>query len=159
MKLTSIISALPLFTAFAYAADSKLDVASVISEFYPTKTPSVEAAVSTSLASALHSVQASWFDSPAQTSAYKAIYSAAPSSLKSSLASSGYRYAQITTQEWYTKDVPKAQQTDLAKEDEALKSAARKILGTSTSTGGAVQRTGMAVAGVVGAVGAVLAAL
>lgn len=130
----------------------------MISDYYESTALSIEAAASTSLASALHSVEATWLDSPAQTSAVQAIYSAAPSDLKSSIASSGYRYADITTQPWYT-NVPEAQRTAIAKEVEAIESAAAAVVGTATSTGGAVQRTGMAVAGVVGIVGGVLAAM
>ena len=133
---------------------------SVISEFYPTSTPNIPAKASTSLASALHSVQSTWLDSPKWTSARDAIYSAAPTAAQSSIDKSGYAYGDIVTQSWYTKNVPKAVQTDVKKEIEAINSAAAKIVGTpsSTSKGGAA-KTGVPVAAALGIVGGVLAIL
>ncbi|TVY45155.1 hypothetical protein LOCC1_G003869 [Lachnellula occidentalis] len=158
MKFTSIASAIALCASVA-SADSKLDVASVISEFYPTSTPKVDASVSTALASALYSVQSTWNDSPAWTSAKAAIYSAAPTSAQSSIDKSGYAFAELTTQKWYTKSVPHAVQTAVAGEVSAIDSAASKVLGTATSKGDAPRQTGMAVAGVVGVVGMLAVAL
>jgi hypothetical protein len=130
----------------------------VISEFYPSSTPKVAASVSTALASVLNSVQSTWTDSPAWTSARDAIYSAAPSSVQSSISKSGYVYKDITSQSWYTKSVPKAVQTAVAGEVSAVDSAASKILATATRKGDAPKQTRMAVAGMVGVVG-MLAAL
>ncbi|TVY83676.1 hypothetical protein LSUE1_G003103 [Lachnellula suecica] len=158
MKFATIASSLALCATFVSAADSSLNVASVISDFYPSSTPNVAAAVSTSLASALHSVDMTWTDSPAFTSAASAIYSAAPDSIKSSIEKSGYGYKEITAQDWYTKSVPQAQQTAIAGEINAIDSVAEKFVPTGTSTAGAAKQTGMAVAGVVGVVG-LLAAL
>jgi hypothetical protein len=60
-----------------------------------------------------------------------------------------------------TKSVPQAIQTAVAGEQSALDSAAAKIIGTPTSTskGAGARATGLGVAGVVGVVGGVLAAL
>ncbi|TVY50565.1 hypothetical protein LCER1_G007776, partial [Lachnellula cervina] len=124
-----------------------------------TSTPKVAASVSTALASALNSVQSTWNDSPAWTSAQSAIYSAAPSSAQSSIAKSGYAFKQLTSQAWYTKSVPHAVQTAVAGEVSAIDSAASKILATATSKGDAPRQTGMAVAGVVGVVGMMAAVL
>ncbi|KAG0645116.1 hypothetical protein D0Z07_9111 [Hyphodiscus hymeniophilus] len=143
-----------------------IDVASAISSFYPSSTPSLNGAQSTSLAKALLSVESSWYDTPAYTSAQAAIYSAAPSSVQKSIESSGYLYNDLTSQDWYTKSVPHAVQTAVAGEIKAFDSAAEKIIGTATSSSskgvGARARaraTGLGVAGVVGVVGGVLAAL
>jgi len=130
----------------------------VISAFYPSSTPKVAASVSTALASALNSVQSTWQDSPAWTTAQAAILSAAPSSAQSSIEKSGYVFKDLTTQKWYTKSVPHAVQTAVAGEVSAVDSAASKILPTATSKGDAPRQTGMAVAGMVGVVG-MLAAL
>jgi hypothetical protein len=134
---------------------------SVISSFYPSSTPKIKGAQSTSLASALHSVESSWYDSPAYTSADIAIFSAAPSSVQSSISKSGYYYKEITTQTWYTKNVPHAVQTAVAAEISAIDSAAAKIIGTpsSTSKGAGARATGLGVAGMVGVFGGVLALL
>lgn len=81
--------------------------------------------------------------------------------MQSSIDKSGYAYDDIITQSWYTKNVPKAVQTDVKKEIEAINSAAAKIVGTPTSTskGGAL-RTGVPMAmGALGVVGGVLAVL
>jgi hypothetical protein len=72
---------------------------SVISDFY-TSTPKINGAQSTSLASALWSIQSSWSDTPAYTSAYDAIVSAAPSSLQASISKSGWTIQDISTQAW-----------------------------------------------------------
>jgi hypothetical protein len=131
---------------------------SVISEYY-TSTPSLNAAQSTSLASALHSVETSWLDSPAWTSARDAIYSAAPSSVRTSIDSSGYGYKEITSQTWYTK-VPKAQQTAIAGQISAVDSVAAKIVGTPSKSSGGAMKTGVPmVVGAMGLMGGVLAAL
>ena len=67
-------------------------------------------------------------------------------------------WADITSQKWYTKSVPRAVQTAVAGQVSAVDGVASKILGTATSEGGAPKQTGMAVAGMVGVVG-MLAAL
>ena len=81
--------------------------------------------------------------------------------MKSSIEASNYFYQAITSQAWYTKDVPKAVQTAVSAQIAAFDSAAEKILGTPTSTskGAGARVTGLGVAGVVGVVGGVLAAL
>lgn len=127
----------------------------MISSFFPSSTPHIDAKASTSLASALNSVETKWRDTPAYTSAGEAIYSAAPTKLQPSIATSGYIYEQVTTETWYTKNVPKAVQTAIDGHVSSIISVEQKVLGTGTSTSkaGAAQQTGMAVAGVVGVVG------
>ena len=66
--------------------------ASLISEYYPNEEPTIKPAASTSLASALYSVETSWQGRPQYTSANAAIYSAAPDDAKSSIDSDGYYY-------------------------------------------------------------------
>jgi len=160
MKVTLLIAA-ALCAPLASAKDSSsLDVASVISYFYgTTPTPTVAASISTSLASALHSVQTSWEDSPAYTSAQSAIISAAPSDVAESISKSGFIYQDITSEDWYTKSVPKSDQSAVSKEIGAINSVFTHIVGTVTSTGGVAPAkiTGVAVMGVVGVVGAMVA--
>jgi hypothetical protein len=93
--------------------------------------------MSTSLASALHSVETSWQGSPQYTSANAAIYSAAPDDVKSSIDSNGYYYRSITGQDWYTKSVPHAVQTAVVGEISAFSSVGAKILSSATNTGNA----------------------
>jgi hypothetical protein len=131
--------------------------ASVISDFYPTSTPQIAPAASTSLASALNAVQTSWVSSPAESSVDAAILSAAPPAAQTSFSKGELGYKEVTAQPWYTK-VPAAQQTALAKYDSAIDSAAAKVVGTpSTSKNAGPKQTAMAMAGVVGMV--VVAAL
>jgi hypothetical protein len=81
--------------------------------------------------------------------------------VQSSISKSGYYYKEITSQAWYTKSVPQAVQTAVAGEISAVNSAAEKIVGTPTSSskGAGARATGLGVAGMVGVVGGVLAAL
>jgi hypothetical protein len=134
---------------------------SVISSFYPSTTPSIPAALSTTLASALHSVETTWRDSPAYTSANEAIFSAAPSSVQSSISKSGYYYKDVMTQSWYMKNVPQAVQTAVSGEVSAIDSVAEKLLGTLTSSSkGGAERTAVPLAmGIMAIVGGVLAIL
>jgi hypothetical protein len=111
------------------------------------------------LASALHSVETTWRDSPQYTSANEAIFSAAPSSVQSSISKSGYYYGQITSQAWYTKSVPHAIQTAVAGEVSAIDSAAEKVIGTASSKGGAAMRTAAPIMGAVAVLGGVFAAM
>ena len=115
--------------------------------------------ISTSLASALHSVQTSWEDSKEFTSAENAIISAAPSDVASSISKSGFAYKDITSQDWYTKSVPKSDQSAVSKEISAIDSVYTHVLGTVSSTGGVAPAkvTGVAVMGMVGVVGAMAA--
>ncbi|KAH6665168.1 hypothetical protein B0J14DRAFT_680950 [Halenospora varia] len=156
MKFTTILSSLALSAVAVSAADSTLNVASVISAFYPTKTPSLAPAASTSLASALQSVKTSFENSPQWTSAAAAIISAAPSSAKASISSSGFHWAAITGQEWYTKSVDGAQRSVVAAQESRYDSVAAKIVGTATSTAAASRVTGAI--GMVGVVGGVVMA-
>ena len=135
--------------------------ASLISEYYPKDAPTgLKPAASTSLASALHSVETSWQGSPQYTTAVAAIYSAAPSSVKSSIDKDGYYYRSITGESWYTKSVPHAVQTAVAGEISAFSSVGAKFLGTSTSKAHAAARTAAPMFGAaVGLVGGVLAAM
>lgn len=61
--------------------------------------------------------------------------------------------------DWYTKSVPKSDQSAVSKEISAIQSVYTHILGTVTSTGGVAPAkvTGVAVMGVVGVVGAMAA--
>jgi hypothetical protein len=115
-------------------------------------------AQSTSIASAFLSIQSSWRNSPAYTSANSAIFSAAPKAVQSSISKSQYGYREIMTQTWYSKNVPKAIQTAVAGELSALDSAAAKILGTKTSTGMAARTAVPMAVGAMGIIGGVIAA-
>ncbi|KAL5325477.1 hypothetical protein ACEPPN_006603 [Leptodophora sp. 'Broadleaf-Isolate-01'] len=133
---------------------------SVISEFYPSETPKIDAKASTSLASALNSVQSTWQNSNKFTSAIAAIYSAAPTAAQASLSKSNFEYDALTTQSWYTKGVPKAIQTDIADYRKAIHSAAAKIVGTPSTSSSGCMATGVPlVVGAMGVVGGMLAAM
>lgn len=148
--------------ALCAAAESKLDVGSIISDYY-TSTPSLAPAASTSLASLFNSIETSWTNNPAYTSAQTAIYDAAPTSIQASISASGYNYKDIVTQSWYTKSVDKKIQSAVSVQISAIDSAAAKIVGTPTSSSskgaGAARQTGLGVAGMVGVVGGVLGAV
>ncbi|KAG4444005.1 hypothetical protein IFR05_000465 [Cadophora sp. M221] len=154
----SIIAAFAFCAAVASADD--LNVPSVISDFYPSETPKIDAKASTSLASALHSVESTWENSDKFTSAIAAIYSAAPSAAQASLSKSNFVYDALTTQSWYTKDVPKAIQTDIADYRKAINSAAAKIVGTPSTSKSGCMATGVPmVVGAMGVVGGMLAVM
>ncbi|KAK0105020.1 hypothetical protein ONS95_004611 [Cadophora gregata] len=154
----SMVAAFAFCTAVASADD--LNVPSVISAFYPDETPKIDAKASTSLASALHSVESTWENSNKYTSAIAAIYSAAPTAAQASISKSGYEYDALTTESWYTKDVPKAIQTDVADYRKAINSAAAKIVGTPSTSSSGCMKTGVPmVVGAMGVVGGVWAAM
>ncbi|KAL2062013.1 hypothetical protein VTL71DRAFT_6279 [Oculimacula yallundae] len=152
----SIVAAFALCASVVSAED--LNVPSVISQFYTQTSLGIEAKASTSLASALHSVESTWQNSPKFTSAIAAVYSAAPSSASASLTRS-FNYADLTAQKWYTKDVPKGAQTDIANYIKAVDSAAAKIVGTpSTSKSGCMPTGAPVMLGAVGVIGGVVMA-
>ncbi|KAH7311093.1 hypothetical protein BKA65DRAFT_518585 [Rhexocercosporidium sp. MPI-PUGE-AT-0058] len=154
----STVAVFAFCAAVASAAD--LNVPSVISAFYPDETPKIDAKASTSLASALNSVQSTWENSNKFTSAIAAIYSAAPAAAQASLSKSDFVYDALTTQSWYTKDVPKAIQTDIADYRKAINSAAAKIVGTPSTSSSGCMATGVPmVVGAMGVVGGVWAAM
>ncbi|PQE05101.1 hypothetical protein CJF31_00006070 [Rutstroemia sp. NJR-2017a BVV2] len=154
----SVAALLMAVAPLAMADKTSLDVKSVISAFYST-TPTIPAGASTTLASALHSVETKWVDSPAFTSARAAIYSAAPSSLQASLATSGWDYGDVVTASWFTKNAPKSVQKDVQSYNSAVYSIEDSVfskVATETSKGGVPARqTGAVAAGVIGVVAAV----
>lgn len=156
-KFFSLLAFFSTFISFLKLTSSS---PSVISDFYSNPTLSISAAASTSLASALASVQSTWLDSNKWTSARDAIYSAAPTAAQASISKSGYQYDALTTQSWYTKNVPKAIQTDVANYGKALDSAAAKIVGTPSTSSSGCMATGVPMmVGAMGVVGGVLAAM
>ncbi|ESZ94178.1 hypothetical protein SBOR_5456 [Sclerotinia borealis F-4128] len=135
------------------AAKTSVNVGAVISQFFPSSTPSLPAGASSTLATALASVDNAWTTAPAFTSFNRAIYSAAPSSLQSSLSQSGYIYEKIATADWFTKKAPK----DVQKAVNSYISAVAKVensvfskVATETSKAAAAAATGVPAVGVMG---------
>ncbi|KAF4633369.1 hypothetical protein G7Y89_g4760 [Cudoniella acicularis] len=165
MKFTGIRFSLALCTAAVSGAvtttSTILDVYSAITAAYgPNRTPTLAPAQSTSLASALNSLQNSFGDSPAWTTVDAAIISAAPSSLQESMLISGFDWNSVTGQDWYMKSVPVQQQSVVNSYLAEGASVELKIIAGATSKAGAARQTGMVVAGVVaGGFAGVLAAL
>jgi hypothetical protein len=134
--------------------------ASVISEFFVSTTPSLPAGASSTLATALASINSGWTTAAAFTSFKDALYSAAPSSLQESLSQSGFIYNDVVTADWFTKSAPKAVQTAvnsyLSKVEKVEESVFSKVA-TETSKGaaatGAPVIMGVALAAGLGVVG------
>lgn len=122
----------------------------------------------TTLASALYSVETSFVLASGYSSIVEAIWSAAKkdggSEVVESLSASYWDWGAVTTNDWYTKNVPKALQTEVVKYDSAWgsamtsvydKVAAATATGSSNAAAAPVPRcTGMAVAGIVAGVAA-----
>lgn len=107
----------------------------------------------TSLATALYSVETSFVGRDDYTSIINAIWSAASKDggdeVVASLSASYWNWGDITTDGWYTSNVPKALQTEVLEYDSAWESAITKVEAKATATGNAAapRCTGMAVAG------------
>lgn len=149
------------------ALPSSADASAVLSEVFGSSIPSqATGAVATSLASAVYSVELSYYKGPA-SSDISAIWSAAAKATNSpsvvaSMGISGWNWGDIATQDWYTANVPTPVQTDVQKFISAIGSAAESVLSTGTSKGGAAgpKCTGMAMAAAAaGAAGAAVVAL
>lgn len=114
----------------------------------------------TTLASALYSVQTSFIERSDYGSIITAIYSAASKGgddVAASISASEWDWGSITTAGWYTSNVPKSLQTEVAKYDKAWDSAVSSVEAKATATGNAAAAkcTGMALAGVAAGVAAV----
>ncbi|KAJ8068976.1 hypothetical protein OCU04_002656 [Sclerotinia nivalis] len=138
--------------AMVNADKTSVNVPSVISRFF-SSTPTLPAGASSTLATALASVDYAWTTAAAFTSFNKAVYSAAPSSLQSSLSKSGYHYAEVATADWFTKKAPK----DAQKAVSSYLSAVGKVessvfskVATETSKGAGAAATGVPAVGVMG---------
>ncbi|RAL64965.1 hypothetical protein DID88_001555 [Monilinia fructigena] len=127
-----------------------VSIGSVISQFF-ISTPSLPAGASSTLATALASVDNAWTTAPAFTSFVDAVFSAAPTSLQSSLSKSGFLYDDIVTADWFTKKAPKDVQKSvnnyLSSVDKIESSVFSKVA-TETSKGAAP--TGVPAVGVMG---------
>lgn len=117
----------------------------------------------TTLASALYSVETSFVLASDYPSIVDAIWSAASKDggdgVLASMSSVYWDWDKVTTNDWYTNNVPKALQTEVAHFDSAWDSAFTSVEAKATATGSenaaAARCTGMAVAGVVAGVAAV----
>ena len=127
---------------------------SVISDFFPSSTPSLPAGASSTLATALASVQSSWTTAAAYTSFNEAVYSAAPSSIKSSISKSGFYYDDVVTADWFTKSAPKEVQSAVGSYLSAVDKVENSVFSqveTKTSKGvAAAGATGVPAVGVMG---------
>jgi hypothetical protein len=176
MKISSLAAATAIYLRLMSAIDFDVRVPSrlkqdfqvllaprsseVIASFYGTAIPDLNSATSTSLASALYALSTAFDASP---SAWAGLIYAAPPKVQTLIADSGFAYATITAETWY-KDVAKPAQTVWAAQQKDMESAAEEVVGkmatkTETSTAVTPKVTVMAVAGVVGVLGGVLAAL
>jgi len=154
---STLITADTTSSSSSSSSSSSFNVASVLTSYYGTHVPStLSASQSTALASAIRSVQSTWWDSPKYTSADEAIYSAAPPSAQSSMSASGFVYELITTETWYTKNVPTAVQSDVVAEISAVKSMVSAVAGSASKGAAAARVTGRAVVGVLGVAGALV---
>ncbi|KAF3759917.1 hypothetical protein M406DRAFT_358649 [Cryphonectria parasitica EP155] len=117
----------------------------------------------TTLASALYSIETSFGGRSDYTSIVDAIYSAASkgggANVVSSLSVSQWNWGDITTNGWYTSNVPKSMQTEISKYDSAWESAITKVEAKATATGNAAapRCTGMEMVGVAAGVAGVAA--
>lgn len=164
---TSMVAAADSTTATDTSMPTSVDAASYISEVWSGETAGPTWATGkyvTTLASALYSAETSFYQADQYPSIYSAIYSAASkgdSEAAASLSKSGWDWGSITTNAWYTENVPGALQTAVAKYDEAWDSIINSVYAEAVSTTGsknaaaAPKCTGMAVAGVVAGVAAV----
>lgn len=127
----------------------------------------------TTLASALYSLETSFVLASDYSSIIQAIWSAAEKDggekVTQSLDKSGWAWDAITTNAWYTKNVPDALQTRVAGYDsvwdDTVESVYSEVTAAAATTTGtkngapAAKCTGMAVAGVMAGVAAVAAVL
>lgn len=162
-------------TAAASAAvPTSVDATSYLSAVWSgqTGTPTwATGRYATTLASALYSVETSFALASGYSSVVDAIWSAAEKGdggggAPASLSASGWNWGDITTNAWYTKNVPAAVQTEVARYDSAWDDAIDSVYSeVATATGGSANAaaaprcTGMAVAGVVAGVAAMAGAL
>ncbi|CAN8099875.1 unnamed protein product [Discula destructiva] len=108
----------------------------------------------TSLATALYSVETSFGMRDDYHTIVNAIWSAASKDggdeVLASMSASYWNWAGITTNGWYTSNVPKALQTEVLNYDSAYGSAYSSVEAKATATGNAAapRCTAMAVAGV-----------
>lgn len=136
------------------AIPSSTDASSYLNEAL-TSTPTwATGKYATSLATALYSVETSFGERDDYTSIVDAIWSAASKDggdkVLASMSASYWNWGDITTDGWYTSNVPKALQTEVLNYDSAWESAITKVEAKATATGNAAapRCTGMAVAGV-----------
>lgn len=166
ITLLTTLSSLSLISVAAAAADTtsttaipkSTDASSFLSEELTTVPTWATGKYATTLASALYSVATSFAESDEYTSIIDAIYSAAAkesdkqaTEIVASLEASGWDWGAITTNGWYTSNVPKSYQTAVQKYDSAWDSAYTSVEAKAVATGSknaAPKCTGMAVAGV-----------
>ncbi|KAB8296433.1 hypothetical protein EYC80_009176 [Monilinia laxa] len=136
--------------AVVNADKTSVNVGSVISNFF-SPTPSLSAGASSTLATALASVNNAWTTAPAFTSFVEAVFSAAPTSLQASLSKSGFLYEDVATADWFTKKAPKDIQKSLSNylsSVDKVESSVFNKVATETSKGAAP--TGVPAVGVMG---------
>lgn len=155
-------SLVSLATAASSTTDTSLptstDAASFLSDVWAGQGPTPTWATgkyATTLATALYSVETSFIMQSYYTSIVDAIWSAAEkdggSDVVASLSASYWDWGAVTTNDWYTKNVPKALQTDVVNYNSAWDAAVTSVEAKATATKNAAAAlprcTGMAVAG------------
>lgn len=149
-----------LATAADSTTDTSLpkstDASSFLSDVWSGQGPTPTWATgkyATTLATALYSLETSFIMRSDYTSIVDAIWSAAEkdggSDVVASLSASYWGWGAVTTNDWYTKNVPKALQTEVVNYDSAWDSAVTSVeaKATATKNAAAPRCTGMAIAG------------
>ncbi|APA10929.1 hypothetical protein SS1G_03382 [Sclerotinia sclerotiorum 1980 UF-70] len=138
--------------AVVNADKTSVNVESVISSFF-LHTPTLPAGASSTLATALASIDHAWTTAAAFTSFENAVISAAPSSLQGSILKSGYYYEQVATADWFTKKAPKDAQKAISSylsEVHKVESSVFSKVATQTSKGAGAAATGVPAVGAMG---------
>lgn len=172
LSSVSLVAAADSSTATSTGMPTSVDATSYLSAIWSGQTDAPTWATgkyATTLASALYSLETSFALASDYSSLIDDIYSAASkdggSDVTASLEKSGWNWGAITTNAWYTKDVPKAVQTAVAKYDSAWEDSINSVYSKAVTTTGTAnaaavpQCTGMAVAGFAAGVAAVAAVL
>lgn len=140
------LAALPYTTAETTATSTDLpkstEASAFLSDVLSVVPTWATGAYATSLASGLYSVDTSFIQNDKYTSVINAIWSAAEAQggddVVASLSSSYWNWGDITTNSWYTANVPQAYQTEVlafdAAWDSVYTSVAAHALETSVST-------------------------
>ncbi|KAG8167378.1 hypothetical protein KVR01_003067 [Diaporthe batatas] len=154
MGLASLVAAdtTPTDTSIPTSTDASSFLSDV---FEGEATPTwVTGKYATTLASALYSAETSFAMRSDYQDIVNAIWSAAEkdggSSVVESLSASYWNWGAVTTNDWFTKNVPGSLQTAVAQYDDAWESVMTSVEAKATATQNAAPArcTGMAVAGV-----------
>lgn len=165
LTATAGLAAAAATTTDTTAIPSSTDASSYLHDALSSTPTWATGKYATSLATALYSVETSFVDRSDYTSIVDAIWSAAAKdggdAVVASLSASYWNWGDITTDAWYTKNVPGALQTEVLQYDSAWESAFTKVEAKATATGnaaaprctGMVAAAGVAMAGVAAVAG------